>query len=60
LITKKVVLLSERGTSALERRHNVYDLRLSIDGLEICTGFSVYAFNVEQRHITYLCTRAAL
>jgi hypothetical protein len=60
LVAKKVVLLSERSASALERGYNVYDLRLSVDRLEICVGFSVYTFNVEQRHVTYLGSRAVL
>lgn len=60
LIAKKVVLLSERSASALERGYNVYDLRLSVDRLEICAGFSVYTFNVEQRHVMYLGSRAVL
>jgi len=60
LVAKKVVLLSERGASTLERRHDVYNLRLGVDGLEISAGFSVYACNVEQRHVTYLGSRTAL
>jgi hypothetical protein len=60
LVAKKVVLLSERSASALERGYNMYDLRLSVDRLEICAGFSVYTFNVEQRHVTYLGSRAVL
>jgi len=54
------MLLSERRTSALEQRHDVYNLRLSVDRLEISMGFSVYTFNVEQRHVTYLRSRTAL
>jgi hypothetical protein len=60
LVAEEVVLLSEGSTRALERGYDVYDLRLSIDRLEICAGFSVYTFNVEQRHVTYLCSRAVL
>ena len=54
------MLLSESCARALEGRYDVYNLGLSIDRLKICTGFSVYTFNVEQRHITYLGARAAL
>ena len=60
LIAKEVMLLSERRTSTLERRHDVYNFRLSVDRLEITTGFSVYTFDVEQRHVTYLGLRTAL
>jgi len=60
LIAKEVMLLSERRTSTFERRDDVYDLGLSIDRLKISSGFSVYTFNVEQRHVTYLGSRMAL
>ena len=60
LIAKEVMLLSKRCTSMLERRHGVYNLRLSVDRLEITMGFSVYTFDVEQRHVTYLGLRMAL
>jgi len=60
LITKKVVLLSKRSASTLERRYDVYNLRLGVDRLEVHTGFSVYTFNVERRHIMYLGSRVAL
>ena len=49
------MLLGESSVHMLEGRYNMYNLRLSIDRLKICMGFSVYTFNVEQRHITYLC-----
>ena len=54
------MLLSESSACMLEGGYYVYNLGLSIDRLKICTGFSVYTFNVEQRHIMYLCVRAAL
>ena len=54
------MLLSESSVCALEGGYDMYNLRLSIDRLKICMGFSVYIFNVEQRHIMYLCARVAL
>ena len=38
----------------------MYNFRLSVDRLEITMGFSVYTFDVEQRHVTYLGSRTAL
>jgi hypothetical protein len=43
-----------------ERRYNVNDLRLGVDGLEVFMGFSINPFDMEQRHITYLCPRTVL
>jgi len=54
------VLLSDGSASTLERGDNVHNLGLGINRLEIRTRLSVYAFNIVQGHITYLCARAVL
>ena len=38
----------------------MHNLGLGIDRLEISARFSVYTFDIEQRHVTYLCARAVL
>jgi hypothetical protein len=59
-VIEEVMLLRKRSTSALERGHNVNDLGLGLNGLEVFTGFSVNPFDIEQGHVTYLCLRTIL
>ena len=59
-IGNEVVLLSNGGASALERRYDMYYLGMSLNGLDICSGFSIYTFDIEQGHVTYLCARMVL
>jgi hypothetical protein len=54
------MLLCERSASTFERRYNMNNLGLGVDGLEVFTGFSINSFDMEQRHITYLCPRMVL
>jgi hypothetical protein len=60
LVIEEVMLLRKRSTRALERGHNVNDLGLSLNGLEVFMGFSVNPFDIEQGHVTYLCPRTIL
>jgi hypothetical protein len=60
LVIEEVMLLRKRSMSTLERGHNMNDLGLSLNGLEVFMGFSVNPLDIEQGHVMYLCPRTIL